>query len=273
MKKYIALILSVCWFQQINAQLINNGPATSSVAQTSVSDTHNWWATHNPAMLGYAQQSELGAGIDNRSLISELSTKNIQAALINEIVNGGVSFSYFGYSQYHEMQIGLSFAKNFGNVFALGMQFNYLDTYFIGSNEYRGAFYPIIGVSAHLSPKLSIGFSANNPFQTDIKTDYVVKRIASTFSIGSEYLFSPELVWRTQIDKEVSSNYRFATGFEYLMLKELTIKTGVYGSDYLIPCVGLGLKIKPVVLDINFEVHPILGINSIATLKYRFKSK
>ncbi len=169
------------------------------------------------------------------------------------------------------MLIGLGFARNFSDKFALGVQFNYFTSYLAASNSYQGALLPQVGLSVRFSPRFSTAFSVFNPFQTNINTLFVIKRIPSVFSLGTEYFFSPELIWRTQIDKEVSSNYRFATGFDYRMLQNLIVKLGVYDIDYLVPCLGFGFDAHSFQFDLNCEIHPLLGLNTAATVRYRFR--
>ncbi len=264
---YLICSLSVYCFSQISDILASS----ISIAQTSVSDTHHWTAFNNPAILGYADKPEVGLQFENRYLISQLSTKTVQFELPTNFVNIGLSFSHFGYSLYHELIIGAGFARNFSDKFALGVQFNYYMAYFNPTNSYRGALLPQVGLSVNFSPVLNVGFTMFNPFQTNIQTEYVTKRLPSIFSLGSEYFFSPELVWRAQIDKEVSSNYRFATGFEYQMLQQFTVKLGAYCSDYLVSCLGFGFKTGFFRIDLNCNLHPLLGLNPLTSVKYTFR--
>jgi len=269
MNKLICLLAFFVSSQIVTSQISLNIPSSASIAQTSTADTHSWTAFHNPAMLGYLEQTEFGILVDNRYLLSELSTKSVQAGLATNLVNVGITFSHFGYSLYHEMLVGLGFARNFSDRFAMGVQFNYYTAYFSASNSYRGALLAQVGISARLSTRFNLGFNTFNPFQTNIKTEYVVKRIPSIYSLGSAYFFSPDLVWRTQTDKEVSSNYRFATGFDYSMLQVLVVKIGAYATDYLVPCLGLGIHVGSIFIDLNGELHPLLGLNTMVSVKYR----
>lgn len=270
MKKAYLLQFVFIVTQLINAQIATVIPFSSSIAQTSVADSKNWSAFNNPSMLGYIRQPEIGMGYGNRFLLSQLSSKTVQAGIPTQLLNIGLSYNYFGYSLYHEMQYGIGFARNYADRFALGLQFNYYSAYFSASNSYRGAFLPQIGISTKLSHHLQLGFSTYNPFQSNIKTDLVVKRIPSIFSLGTEYEFSNDLIWRTQIDKEVSSNYRFATGFDYHMLPPVEIKLGIYSLDYLVPCLGLGFISGSLAIDFNCEMHPLLGLSTFASIKYRY---
>lgn len=270
MKKSIVLSL-LCSFSVISfSQISNLIPVSTAIAQTSVSDSQNWTSFNNPAMIGYVEKPEIGIQFENRYLIPELSTKSFQIGLPTKLLNAGLSFSHFGYSLYHEMMLGVGFARNFSDKFAMGVQFNYYTAFFNASNSYRGALLPQVGLSVKFSPVFNVGFNTFNPFQTNIQTEFVTKRLPSVFSLGSEYFFSPELVWRTQIDKEVSSNYRFASGFEYQMLQNFKVKLGAYGSDYLVSCLGLGFKSGSFLIDLNCDIHPLIGISPLAAIKYKF---
>ena len=271
MKKINSLLITILFCQLVYTQISIIVPASTSIAQTSVAEIQSWTAFNNPAILGNLEQSEVGFQFENRYLIPELSTKSVQVAFVSNRVNTGLSFSHFGYSLYHEMLIGLGFARNFSDKFAMGVQFNYYTAYFSASNSYRGALFPQVGISMRLSPNFSLGFNAFNPIQTNLKTEYTIKRIPSIFSLGTEYFFSPDFIWRTQMDKELSSNYRFATGFEYKMLHTFAIKLGAYGSDYLVPCLGLGYDVGSFLVDLNCELHPLLGLNTMAAIRYRFR--
>jgi hypothetical protein len=270
MKKTVLLLAILVFCQSFSAQISTILPSSPAIALTSVADTREWTAFNNPAILGYMDKPEVGIQVENRFLLSELSTKSVQVALPTHLINTGISFSHFGYSLYHEMLLGMCFARNFSDKFAMGMQFNYYTAYFSGSNSYHGAFLPQLGLSVRLSSVFSIGFNTFNPFQANIQTEYVTKRLPSVFSLGTEYFFSGDFVWRTQLDKEVSSTYRLAMGFEYQMLQNLAFKLGAYDSGYLVPCLGIAFKTGAFLIALNGEMHPLLGLNTLAAITYRF---
>lgn len=269
MKKALLLFLFIYFaadaFSQV-APVISSSP---SIAQTSVADSRSWVGFHNPAALGNMEKTSFGFLFENRYFISELSNKTAQAGIVTEKVNVGLSLSHFGYSLYHEILAGLAFARNFDDKFSIGVQFNYYTAYFSADNQYRGALLGQVGISVRLSSNFNLGFNTFNPFQTNIKTEYVEKRLPSVYSIGSEYFFASDFVWRTQIDKEISSNYRFATGFEYTMLDIVTAKIGAYGFEYLVPSLGIGIHLSSFYFDLNCDLHPLLGVTTFGMIRYR----
>ena len=254
----------------VSAQIPHVIPAPVSVANTSVADTDSWTAFNNPASLGYFENTSISATFENRYLLAELSTRSVQVGFSTKQINIGGSFSYFGYSLYHEILCGIDFARNFSDKFAMGIGFDYYTAYFEASNEYRGALLGRVGVSIQLNSDFVLGFSTFNPFQNNIQTDFVTKRIPSVFSLGTAYSFSSDFIWRTQIDKELSSSYRFATGFEYQMQDFISVKLGGYYLENFIPCLGFGLKISDYSADVNCELNPILGVTTMISLRYNF---
>lgn len=270
MKKIIFSLTVIVLSQFLHSQISSIIPSSNAIASTSVADSHTWTAFSNPAMLGCVDATEFALLYENRFLLSELSTKSVQLAYPWELVHTGISFSYFGYSIYHEMMTGINFARNFSDKFGLGVQFDYYSAYFSASNSYRGALFPQIGLFIRLSSDFNIGVHTFNPFQTNISTEYVIKRLPSLFSIGTEYFFSKDFVWRTQAEKEVSSNYRIAMGFDYQMVPTINLKFGVYDTEYLVPCLGIGWKSGALLFNLNCEIHPLLGVTPFAEIRYRF---
>ena len=272
MKRLCLFLLLAARISGSMAQIAPVVPSSVSIANTPVAVLTEWSAFQNTAALAGVEHIEVAAQYENRFMMKELSTRSVQAGFNANFVNVGLSYSYQGYSLYNEMIAGLGIARNFSDKFSMGVQFNYYTAYFSGNdqNRYRGALLAQFGVASTIFPKLTVGFHTFNPFQTNIKTEFSEKRIPSVFSIGTNYAFADNLTWLTQIDKEVSSNFRFASGFEYTMIRELTLKLGAFGTDYLIPCLGFGLHLGKFHFNLNGELHPLLGLNTAANLKYRF---
>ena len=253
------------------AQVTDIIPAGTPIANTTVARTDVWSCFSNPATLIQPERWQAAMQIENKYLIPELSTKLVQAAFTSEIVNVGIGVSHFGYSKYNEMLAGVALSRNFGDKFSMGVQGNLYASYFSDEAGYQYAFIPQVGMTAHLTANFTLGFHAFNPYQQNLRTDYVEKRLPSLFSLGTNLCFADDFRWSTQIDKEVSSNFRFATGFEWDMVEQFTLKIGGYGSEYFVGCLGFGLHFGGFNFDLNSELHPILGVNLLGNLSYKLK--
>lgn len=271
MKNLIFILLLIFWAENTNAQLASVLPTSVSIANTSVADIENWSAFSNPANIGYIDEINFGFQYENRFLLSELSTKSLQFAIPTSLINTAFSASYFGFSLYNEILFGIGFSRNFSNKFSLGLQLNYLTSYFRTPNHYFGSFFPQFGLSYALSSNFQLGFSAYNPFHSAINSDYSTRPLPSIFSLGGAYCFSPELVLRFQTDKEISSNFRFACGTEYSMFSLLTVKAGIYHNGYLVPCFGLKSNLGAFSFLLNADLHPLLGLVTLASIQYSLK--
>jgi hypothetical protein len=62
------------------------------------------------------------------------STKSIDFALPLKYLSTGISASHFGFATYHEILVGVSFARDFSSHFSFGVAFNYFSTYFAESS-------------------------------------------------------------------------------------------------------------------------------------------
>lgn len=267
-KAYLLLLVFTC-ISSVKAQVSDILPSGTSIANTQVARTDVWSGFGNPAALIQEEKLQAAVQFENKYMIVELSTKMVQVGYTNKIVNVGLSFSHFGYSLYNEMLVGLSVARDFGGKFSLGVQGNFYASYFSAEAGYQCTFVPQIGMAANLAPNFTLGFNTFNPFQQKLKTDYVEKRLPSLFSVGTDYRFTKNFRWLTQIDKEVSSKFRFATGFEWDAIEQLTVKLGGYGSEYFVGCLGVGLHLGSFGFDINCELHPLLGVNMLGNLNWK----
>lgn len=246
-------------------------PITTSVARTSVSDFNQPAAFVNPAIYSTVSKATFSVSFDNRFFLPELSTRSVSAAYNAGIVQTGISFSYYGFSLYNEWMTGLAFARDFGGKFNLGFQLNYYAAYFYASNRYAGSLFPQLGFRIRLTPEFSLAGNFFNPFQSDIHTDYNTKRLPSVFSLATALQISPCFEWRVQADKEVSSSYRFATGCDYRFLNRFVLNAGIYYSDFPVSCLGFGWQTGKFSVHIHAELHPVLGLNTSATIGYTLK--
>ncbi len=273
MSKKILTVLSLFFITLFStAQISPVVPNSIAVSNTSVAVLDEWNAFQNVTALAGINKMEFATQYENKFMISELGTGSVQAGFNAKYINVGLSFSYQGYSLYNEMLVGVGLARNFGDKFSMGVQFDYYTAYFSTKeeNRYRGAVVGQLGVATHITPNLIVGFHTFNPFQTNIKTEYSEKIIPSIYSFGSNYAFNKNFRWLIQVDKEVSTDFRFASSFEYQIIDALKFRLGASSSEYLIPSFGFGVNLGRFHINLNGELHPMLGFNSMINLKYKF---
>ncbi|MFZ4581266.1 MAG: hypothetical protein ACOYM7_01335 [Paludibacter sp.] len=268
MRKTLILLFVVCYTFKLISQTTEIVPFTTTVANASVADSKSYTAFKNPASLGSTSTTNLGIQYENKYLLKELSTKSIYFSSATKLMNIALCTSYYGYEQYNELLCGIALSRNFNNTFNLGVQYNYYSVYYAESNNRYGSFFPQVGLQVKLSSEFQLGFSTFNPLQQSIKTEHLEKRIPSVFSLGCNWKISENFDFLFQTDKNISGNYKVAGGFEYEIKDFLIVKTGAYHNEFLVSTIGFGFKMGKAMFHLNAELHPKLGLCTLASLNY-----
>lgn len=255
------------------AEITTIVPNSYVPGNASVSYVNAWLPFHNPAALAHEKVGAIQLQYDNRYITKELNTALVSGCYSTKYVNIGASFSYFGYSVYNEMLTALTFARTFGDRFSLGIEFNYYTVFFSPTERYRGTFTANIGLQAKVIDNFYISFAAFNPVFSKIKTEFLDKSLPVVFSLGTLYQITDQVDWLVQIDKEVKSPLRWATGVEYKPFKEFIVNAGVYGSNYAVPTLGVGFHFSGFEFRLNTEYHTRLGLSALGALRYTFQSQ
>lgn len=270
MRYILFFMLFWCGIGAFFAQQTTAIPSSYVAGNASVAYDMAWLPFGNPAALG--RRSSMGVSIiyENRYITRELANKAINFWLPTKLINTGLCFSHFGYSEYNEMIASLSFGRQFGDNFSLGVDMIYYTVFLSPSERYKGVFTAQLGTQVDLTDEFSLALSVFNPVFSKIKGDYAEKRLPTIFSIGSLYKIRDVVNWLVQFDKEVSSPFRWATGFEYILVKELIVRVGAYGYDDFRPTLGAGLRLDSFKFDIAADYNSVLGFSVLGGMAYEF---
>jgi len=268
---YLFLSLLFLGILSLHAQVATIVPSSYVPGNASVAYNSDWQPFQNPAALAQTQQSSLTLLYENRYITSELGNAVASVAVPTKYVNVGASFSYFGYAAYNEMLSSITLARSFGQVLHIGVEFDYYTLYLSPSERYRGTLTAQVGVQLQVLPNFVIGFNVFNPVFSQIKTDLLTKPLPSVFSLGTNYQLHEKVSWLVQIDKEVHSPMRWATGFEYAPFEEFTVRVGGYGSNYFVPTLGAAFGFDGFRFHLQTEYRYPLGLTMMGVLQYQFE--
>jgi hypothetical protein len=273
MKRVFTFLVLFSIIFAVVSQTTNLFSTGTSIAQTFVADKQQWNQAVNPANIGYSTFVQTSINYQNRFLLSQLATKSVSVIFPLSEINVASGLSYYGYSQYHEMLLSIGAGKSFSGHFALGLQADYQCVFNPALGAYVGAFFIQSGTTINLSKSFNLSISVFNPTQNKIKLQSIDLSIPTVYSIGTAWQLTPEFVWRTQVDKEASTYYRFATGADYKLIQTICLKIGIYKIDTFVPCMGIRLEVSKMIIDLDTEVHPQLGINVIGGLRFNINNK
>lgn len=265
----VGLLLS-CVGISAYAEQVSVVPSSYVPGNASVAYNAEWQPFQNPASLASETQFGLTLLYENKYITKELSNAVVGGAFPTKYINVGASFSYFGYSVYNEMLASLTFARTFGGIFHVGVEFDYYTVYLSPSERYRGTFAAQVGLQVQILPTLMVGFNVFNPTFSAVKSDLVTQQLPSVFSLGARYQIHEQVSCLVQFDKEVQSAFRWAVGFEYSPYKEFVVKVGAYGTRNFVPTLGVAVGFSDFKFHLHAEYVNPLGVTMMGVLQYRF---
>ncbi|MFP4447717.1 MAG: hypothetical protein ACLFPH_03220 [Bacteroidales bacterium] len=264
----VVIVFSVymCSVQCAVSQDDPAGARSAGLSHAGVMFSDFWSVSSNQAGLAYLDNLSLGVSYD-RGLLPVMSNKFAGVAIPALRGTFGVSSSYSGYSKFYEMKSGLAYAMMLSEKLATGIQVDYLKTHIAGNYDNMDMLTFEMGMLYKVNPALFIGFHLFNPlnFQFSEKS----MEVPAIFKLGGGYRITSDFLLCAEIRKETYHKPNITMAFEYLILEQFFIRTGVAAKPFT-QSFGLGYSWDPFILDISFSRHNILGYTSAISLNYKF---
>ncbi len=256
-------LLSIGRIFSIQTQRIEEGRA-AAMANTSVTLIDIWSIYHNQAGLGYLENMSVGF-FHQSGFIKEQNLQGISFALPTKTGTVGASYSYFGYSQYNEMQAGLAFGKTFSKYFAVGLQLNYLHTHIAGNYGSANSVNFEVGIISQPIDNLLIGAHVYNPSHSKMGDE----EIPTIFNIGISYLFSEKVLFAIGSEKDLNQDAIFKAGIDYKLIEFVSLQAGI-STNPAKYSFGIGFHYDKINAHVGFVNHQTLGYTPSFTLSYGF---
>ena len=266
--KRIVFLTAICFLIanqafSIQNQGVEEGRA-AAMANTSVTLADIWSIYHNQAGLGYLE--DISVGVFHQSgYIKEQNLQGLAFALPTKTGTIGASYSYYGYSQYNEMQAGLSFGRSFSKYFSVGLQLNYLHTQIAGNYGSANAVNFEIGILSQPIDNLFIGAHVYNPSRSKMGDE----EIPTIFNLGVSYLFSEKLLFAVGTEKDINQEAKFKAGFDYRLIEYVSLQAGI-STNPAKYSFGVGFHWQKINAHAGFVKHQTLGFTPSFTLSYGF---
>lgn len=259
------------------------GGRGNAMGNASVALTDFWALQNNQA--GLAGYSSLAGSFyyQNSYLVKELGLRSGGFVFPTNTGVFGLSYQYFGYTQYNESKIGLAYAKSLGNGFAAAVQLDYIAYKLSGDYGHNSIFTFEIGIQKKLSEKIVIGAHAFNPIRAKL-TDDPEERVPAIYRLGITYSVSNDLILVLETEKDLDYKPLVRGGLEYRIAKMAFARLGyssvpaLTGSENLsvssMYTFGFGLKFGQLDVDFAASMNQTLGWSPAISMVYHFnKSK
>ena len=272
MKKYALLIVLVSSFATSFAQFAFPvlGARGGAMGGTSVALTDFWSGMDNVAGLSQQEQISVGLSFRENFLLSELSYKNVAVALpVTKNGTVGAQYTHFGNSNYNEQRAKLMYAQQFGKMFSLGVEFDYLHSG-VADVEYDkfNMFTFGVGMQFYASEKLQFGAYIFNPISTHYATE-INMDVPALFRVGTAYQFVPNGIATVEFEKDMNYDNNLRFGLEYKFFDFLMARLGI-STTPVVYSLGFGIDREKWQLDLGMQVHTVLGVTPQVSAVYHF---
>lgn len=245
------------------------GGRSNAMGSCSVSLNDFWSIQNNPAGMANYRFFGVGISYENRFLMKELSLYNAALVLPVKIGTFGLSFNRFGFENFNENKIGLSYARAFSPYLKIGLKLDYL--LFKFSDEYakrRTATFEL-GIQSDITNDLCIGVYIFNPINVKLKTIHN-ERIPVIFRFGFAYKVTKDFLATSEVEYNTDSNLDYRLGLEYSQLDDFYIRAGVH-TNPATACIGVGYSLSRVVIDISATMNQYTGVSFQSSLIFKIK--
>lgn len=245
------------------------GSRTAAMGYAAVAIGDIWSVYHNQAGLASITSWQAGIHHENRFLLPELGLQAFALAIPAVPGTIGLSYTYFGFSQYNEGKVGLAFGRYLGERISAGVQINYLYTHVAGHYGETGSLAVEGGVTVEAIEGVFVALHIYNPGEFRInKTGEPSTFSAIRFGVagyaGEKVLVSAEA------EKQTGYKTVFKAGLEVGCKSPFFLRAGI--RTYPVQSTfGIGYIFGNISADMAFTHHRQLGLTPHISIIYTFR--
>lgn len=246
---------------------VATGGRQAAMGYTSACQPGLWGAFANRASLAVHPCLQAGFYYDNRFMISEMAMKAVAFEVPAWKGAFAISYSHFGFDEYNDQSIGISFGRNFGPRVAVGIGFNAIANNVAGEYTRRNGFTFSAGLLINLSDEWTVGAYTDNPASGKL-SGISEERIPSKVVSGLMWRVSESCITTVEVVKESGMSTELHIGLEYQLLKRIYMRGGLSTGPSLYTF-GAGFNTGRLQIDISSSVHSVLGYSPQLSLTWR----
>ena len=262
--RYGFLFLLVWMGGTVCAQFTFQSGKSAGMGQVNAISQDVYSLFGNQAGLAFVPEFSAMAAAERRFMLPELQTVAAGAVLPTRSGTFGLSVLSFGFETFRQQKIGLAYARLLGKNFALGAQFDYLQTRI---DEYgsKGALTFEAGMQAVISKKVILGTHLVSPVPVEWTEE---ERLPTIVRMGLAWMPSDKALVALEFEKDIDFPLRFKGGFEYEIAGPVTLRSG-FGINPATFHAGIGIRIsEKLQADVAGSYHQVLGFSPAAAVRY-----
>jgi hypothetical protein len=245
------------------------GARSAALGSASVALQDVWSGFNNQAGLASLDKVAGGIFLENRFLVSELTTRGLALALPTNSGVFALSMRNFGYSLYNEGVYGLAYGRKLGDNLSAGLEVDYLTTRIGEGYGSTSAVSFQLGFQFRVNPDLHLAGHASNPARAKL-SGFNDERYPSLLRIGASYKIGEKVLMVSEVAKDMDMPAMFRAGIEYHPAEILYIRAGVGGNSFN-SSFGFGLDFQTLRIDFASAYSATLGYSPQFSVSYNVK--
>lgn len=219
----------------------------------------------NQAGLATLPKWTVSANAERRFLLSELQSVSVGAALPTKSGTFGLMVQSFGYEEFRQQKIGLSYARRLWSALSVGAQFDYFQTR-IPEYGSRGVISFEGGIQAMISKTMTIGAHVLSPAQVELVSG---ENLPTIFRLGIAWKVSEKLLFVSEIEKDLDFKPRWKNGLCYQPVQPLFLRAG-FSTEPAMLFFGVGYNLaNGLQFDSAGSFHQSLGFSPSAGVTWQ----
>lgn len=260
---FVSLLMSPLFAQNGTPQRAGARGAGMGDASVTFQDINS--AFSNQAGLAFLEGLSFTVFAERRFVLAEINSFSAAAAYPTNSGTFGLALNYFGYTNYNEQKIGLSYARKLFEGVGIGAQVDYLGTRIPEYGTASSVTFEL-GVQANLLDKLMVGGHVFSPVRVQL-TDSDRDVIPTQLNIGFSYLPSDKVLIALEVEKDIDYKASFKGGIEYKVVDQLSIRAGI-GTEPIQNSFGIGVHLPNLDIDFSAMYHYELGFTPGISVSY-----
>lgn len=220
---------------------------------------------NNPAGLANLEDWGVSAQAEQRFLLSELQLFSAAGALATASGTFGLQLNYYGFEQYNEQKVGLTYSRKLFDQLYLGAQVGLFN---LRIPEYgnRTLVTADLGLLAPLSRYISFGMHLIQPMRVEVVDG---EELPTVLRFGLDYRPSEKIHLLAEVEKDIQKTARIHTGLEYQIIEPLFLRLGV-ATEPASVSFGIGYVLTGgLAIDVAAGYHHILGFTPAVGVVYQ----
>lgn len=270
MNRFLFLLLTTLLLSENAVGQFNSpfGGRAAAMGKTTINQHDLWSVENNMGAMAFYGKTAVGAYYANEYFSNDLANKAVVGSYSLKKAAFGLSLSQFGYNQYQENRIGLSYGIKLSDNFGVGVQINYFNLKIGEGYGNTNTLTAKIGLYALINDDLSVAATLSNPTRRKL-IDGDNDRLPTEIQLGLNYKFSKKLNTSIQVNKDIDFDPSIHLGLEYQAIDILYLRAGIANKPTL-STFGFGLLFSDFQLDFASSFDSNLGFSPKLSLLYTF---